>query len=647
MKKLLVFALAAFAFAACKKDGGESTPPSYAIEFADEVGVAKDGDGNVITAAQAGVTVTIEAPATQGDDAFNSWSYSEVDGFVAPLDLANDMAASTTFKMPAGKVKMVANYHPTYPLTLVVKEGETTLGNDQTFVGFDLAGRVMANKTVTMEYEDRTAQGYSFGAPVSNNPELQFTPVEGENAYTFVMPEAALEVTVTYTAIPYTVTVAEGTADVETATVGQTVTLTYTGSVPSGKVFAGWANAEGAAGQVAEFVAGEGVYTFVMPVGNVSVVPVLANAFVLNFPAGAAVTANGAEVAASGDEVPEGAAMVVTMVTPQPGRELLSMTSEQATLTKDPNDANVYTFTMPGSETTVVANWKTLMEAPYLLYVDADGMLSVGKWGAANQSNLAYVKYGSLVVNKWVAGNWNTSLISYNPTTLAPTSWANVPYVGNTAIPAELNPTPGVTPYNSIDIPSRLATADGPKWATWAAYREDRGGFWKAGELVPHTAESIAFGKGDICKLVGLTAEEARALFTAGTLHEYTTSGTAFRMLQGSDLGVNYGTAYTGLVAVELEGMKGMAKEGQEEDLSTFLPKAGMFGQNGAPVDVQWGNLAGYWLADMMSDPTGWVGGYMSPNAGSWKAGRDLASAQTFHSDNPDAGLPVRCVPVE
>ena len=118
------------------------------------------------------------------------------------------------------------------------------------------------------------ATGYEFDQLRVLDGETQVdvtTTTDGK--YTFVMPAGNVEISATYKAIDYTITIepAENgtiTADKETANMGETVTLTITPN--EGYEFDQLTIMNGTT-QVAVTITTEGKYTFVMPAGNVEI----------------------------------------------------------------------------------------------------------------------------------------------------------------------------------------------------------------------------------------------------------------------------------------------------------------------------------------------------------------------------------------
>ncbi len=625
MKKLLIFALAAFVFVACKKDGNEPGGPTlYTIEFVgDGNATAFDSEGVEINRAEAGATITIVTDATSGDNEFTGWNVHTAGGF-ATVDLDNPVELETTFEMPAGNVKLEAMYVPTFPIVLVVEESGEPV-TPQTFVTLS-ATRVPAGEEVTVTYTDRSDEGFHFITPVGNDEgETEFV-VDGtnENVFVFEMPAHELTVTAGYELTLFEVHVADGTAETEAtaepsdlieATKGTVVTLAHDETAtPDGMAFGGWRNVaeeEGTDDFVDATITNDaGVYSFEMPIGNVSVEPIYSQLYVLTLPADVTAEANG-EAVESGDYV--GASWVVTLTytgTLEANTFFNGFTADvpEVEFTADAADENTFTFEMPEADTTIetsilpygILNLEAGVEATIeeagdpdpvtvtvnsgdfvapgvvvtltytgtppagqgfeaftatvgevvdtdgvftldmpgedttigvtlhdlpllaeLLYLDADGKLALGDWSTdVNVDNMIYTRYGSLVGMKHGGDTYAAADVIFNPTTQTDyTVWyattykspdgydggsyldGDIPYMGDFA-----------TYYSSPAEQYKVADLSGGE--NWEA---DKVGL----ATETHILEMIKKGKGDICKLVGLTAAEAKAKIADESIVDY------------------------------------------------------------------------------------------------------------------------------
>ena len=203
----------------------DDTSATYGYKFPITVtgGVAKMGD-DVVEAAAKGETVTIVADAPEAGQGFYQWSILNE----AAITFVDEKAASTTFEMIAGNVELEATYAPAYAIT--VNKGSANVSGA-------VSGSVV---TVTA---DAPQKGYQFagwtvqsGGVVLSNPASSTT--------SFVVGDAAVEITATYMATPYFITVNGGAASIDDAPVSEAsiadiVTL-VADTPPAGKVFKEW-----------------------------------------------------------------------------------------------------------------------------------------------------------------------------------------------------------------------------------------------------------------------------------------------------------------------------------------------------------------------------------------------------------------------
>ena len=127
------------------------------------------------------------------------------------------------FEMPAGAVTVTATFKEAVPQKInigTIENGSVTADLSEATVG----------TTVTLTVTP--ADDYRLGAVTVNDGAVEVTKVN-DTTYTFVMPNAEVSVNATFEKIPHNVTVntsENGTvdSDKETATKGETVTLTWT-----------------------------------------------------------------------------------------------------------------------------------------------------------------------------------------------------------------------------------------------------------------------------------------------------------------------------------------------------------------------------------------------------------------------------------
>ncbi|MDR0333144.1 MAG: hypothetical protein LBI15_06725 [Dysgonamonadaceae bacterium] len=119
-----------------------------------------------------------------------------------------------------------------------------------------------------------------------------------------------------------------------------------------------------------------------------------------------------------------------------------------------------------------------------ILYLHSNGTLRVGRWAeavngeeAVTSNNMVYAKFGGVIGFSITPTTLNATSIRFDPTTLAPTTYADIPNF----IASDWNA--GI---------SNVSQTSGP--------------------LAYHTFTNIRAGKGDICMLVGLTATQARTM---------------------------------------------------------------------------------------------------------------------------------------
>lgn len=149
------------------------------------------------------------------------------------------------------------------------------------------------------------------------------------------------------------------------------------------------------------------------------------------------------------------------------------------------------TFTMPASDVEVTAVYMATPTAPYLLYYDHGlGTLALGTWTEqVSQTNILYTKFGGTVAFTHTA-------------------------VGD----ADVWGIDDIL-FSTVEDPSSLAD-----WAGWSGYSADdhsAGRTIAPGEGGVHNDEFFGLGKGDICRLAGLSSELALRLIAEGKLDEY------------------------------------------------------------------------------------------------------------------------------
>ncbi len=284
-------------------------------------------------------------------------------------------------------------------------------------------------------------------------------------------------------------------------------------------------------------------------------------------------------------------------------------------------------FVMPPPPTApdppVIADEK----APYLLYMN-NGKLDLGRWkgvdpnGAVTQANLVFSKYGSVVglTNDGSAYNHQRTVI-FEPSTTPSTTFANIP---------------GWINYTG----SKPGGQEG--YLSSASYHNDA---------------NLANGRGDICKLVGLTTEQAKALAAAEILDEYDSGFRLPTLKENVDFTNTPTAAYTAISPNYSDnnlkfwdsGNKGFwfpipgdrnattGRTVRNNNPAGFLPATGNRTTNGASAQI--GGLGTYWSS--MSPATGYFCG-LEMNALGSPAG---FSPAFYELSGVESAATVRCVP--
>ncbi|MFR8011829.1 MAG: InlB B-repeat-containing protein [Clostridia bacterium] len=225
---------------------------------------AQAAQGGTITTAvqtaQAGDPVTFTVTPDAGY-ALAADSVKVNDGAVTVTDNGD---GTYTFTMPAGAVEITAAFEKVdYDVTV------GTTGNGAVTADVETA---QMGDTVTLTVTPDEGYQLAAGSLKVNGGAVTVTD-NGDGTYTFTMPASAVEITAAFEKVDYDVMVGTAengaiTADVETAQVGDTVTLTVTPDE-------GYQLAAGSLkvndGAVAVTDNGDGTYTFTMPAESVFV----------------------------------------------------------------------------------------------------------------------------------------------------------------------------------------------------------------------------------------------------------------------------------------------------------------------------------------------------------------------------------------
>ncbi len=211
-------------------------------------------------------------------------------------------------------------------------------------------------ETVTLTVAPAT--GYEFDQLRVLDGETQVdVTITTDGKYIFVMPAGNVEISATYKAIDYTITIepAENgtvTADKQTANMGETVTLTIAPN--EGYEFDQLTVMNGTT-QVAVEITTEGKYTFVMPVGNVEI----SATFKMTDYTITIEPAENATVTADKETAHIGESVTLT-VTPDKGYELdeIHVMNGTTRLTTVSEDEGNHTFVMPANNVVISALFK-------------------------------------------------------------------------------------------------------------------------------------------------------------------------------------------------------------------------------------------------------------------------------------------------
>ena len=234
-----------------------------ALDIARPVTITPAENGTVTAdkqTAKYGETVTLTITPNEGYE-FDQLTVMDGETQVA-VTITTD--GKYTFVMPAGNVEISATYKAIYYDIVIVPpvSGNVTADKQTAHIG----------ETVTLTITPN--EGYELDEiHIMNGTTQVAVEITTEGKYTFVMPAGNVEVSATYKAIDYTITIepAENgtvTADKQTAHIGETVTLTVT---PDKGYELDEIHVMNGTTQVAVTPAEEGKYAFVMPAGNVKV----------------------------------------------------------------------------------------------------------------------------------------------------------------------------------------------------------------------------------------------------------------------------------------------------------------------------------------------------------------------------------------
>jgi hypothetical protein len=227
-------------------------------------------------------------------------------------------------------------------------------------------------------------------------------------------------------------------------------------------------------------------------------------------------------------------------------------------------------------------------QAPYLLYWDGARM-QVGQWGRVTQNNILFTQFGSAVAFTATSDqdSWDAGDVKFNPTGASYEDYSTIPHWNGSS------------------------TEDG--YISSAEY---------------HTLANVKAGRGDICKLAGLT----KADIDAGVY-----DNGKFRLPTDAENVATYPDNWNGDDDVDAifpwtETPAPGRWFASDPTANTFLPAAGYRANTTGAVYSQ-GTYGYYWSATPISDTLGYYLGFYG--------------ALVYPSDynNYSYGFSVRCVP--
>jgi hypothetical protein len=270
-----------------------------------------------------------------------------------------------TFTMPAVDVTVTAQFDSLQSDNYTISVGSLPGGSVASDKGY-----AAANAEVTLTVTPYDGHRYTQNSlTVTKMDGSKIETTGAGNTYTFTMPADHVTITAEFAAIPYLVTIVPGisggtvTATVngesaETATIGQTVTLTVTPltgySLVGGSLTVTGTNPVQVSG-------GGGTYTFTMPAANVT----LAAEFqAIQYTIAIAGGITGGAVTSSVSSATVGQTVTLT-VTPNTGYRLTADSFKVNGVTV--SGSGPYTFTMPAGNVTVTAQFESV---PYSIAID-------------------------------------------------------------------------------------------------------------------------------------------------------------------------------------------------------------------------------------------------------------------------------------
>lgn len=243
--------------------GAVSVKANYTDVYSVAVENGTLGDGSASGTYAQGDIVNITANAAAAGMKFTGWSgVNTVTG--EAIAFADAAQAGTTFQMPAGSVKVTANYEAVIQ-TYRVSVANGTINGAASEMTVDQGTQVTI--TANPNPSGQAFTGWRITDAAGNVVDPAALGINPANATITVNVSQALNFQAQYEGIQYNITVKKGTANYETAVSSTTVTITAK-DAPEGKEFDYW---EVVSGNVSLKDAYSETTTFVMPTADVTV----------------------------------------------------------------------------------------------------------------------------------------------------------------------------------------------------------------------------------------------------------------------------------------------------------------------------------------------------------------------------------------
>lgn len=243
--------------------GAVSVKANYTDVYSVAVENGTLGDGSASGTYAQGDIVNITANAAEAGMKFTGWSgVNTVTG--EAIAFADAAQAGTTFQMPAGSVKVTANYEAVIQ-TYRVSVANGTINGAASEMTVDQGTQVTI--TANPNPSGQAFTGWRITDAAGNVVDPAALGINPANSTITVNVSQALNFQAQYEGIQYNITVKKGTANYETAVSSTTVTITAN-DAPEGKEFDYW---EVVSGNVSLKDAYSETTTFVMPTADVTV----------------------------------------------------------------------------------------------------------------------------------------------------------------------------------------------------------------------------------------------------------------------------------------------------------------------------------------------------------------------------------------